>query len=360
MQLAGFIQKLYCHRIPFVSYRLPHAMKPVTLAGGFFSNEQRYATSDCFVVAPFQACDTEPIRFYLPFFAIEGWEANVDFDAIYEYSEVQDVADEAPYIIRFETYKHQFNSLMHHLKAGKLKKVVLSRMEYVSMQKEADPGLLFERLCRKYPSAFAYVFYDNQGQLWLGASPETLLETDAYGQGKTMSLAATQVMHAQEPDKWHWSAKEKEEQQYVTDFIHEVLQQSGVSNIQFGETYTKTAGRLGHLCTPFSFSLPENLNPINLASKLHPTPAVCGLPVPLATSLILETEKHRRSLYTGFLGPVKSDGSSHLFVNLRCMRLSGQNAWLYAGGGLTRDSDLQQEWEETQNKLQTMKAIIQE
>lgn len=360
MHLSGFIQKLFCHRIPFVSYRLPYASEAVTLAGGFFSQDERYADSDCFVLAPFHRSGQEPLRYYLPFFAIQGWEADMDFEAINEYAEASDAPDEKPFITDFETYGRQFDSLMQYLKAGELKKVVLTRMECVSLQKDVNPGQLFEKMCRLYPSAFTYVFYDDGGQLWLGASPETLLETNEKGLGNTMSLAGTRSLETTKPHKSKWTNKEKEEQQYVTDYIQEKLQQSGARHIHSGPRFTKTAGKLAHLCTPFTFTLPEGLNPIKLALNLHPTPAVCGLPADMAKSHILRTEKHQRSLYTGFLGPVNSKGRSHLFVNLRCMQISGRNACLYAGGGLTLDSDRQQEWEETQNKLLTMKSILQE
>jgi len=94
--------------------------------------------------------------------------------------------------------------------------------------------------------------------------------------------------------------------------------------------------------------------------QLHPTPAVCGLPAMDAKRELLLTEPHERRLYSGFLGPVKNNGSAQLFVNLRCMQIIGKKAYLYAGGGLTIDSELEKEWEETKNKAETMLAVIQE
>ena len=50
--------------------------------------------------------------------------------------------------------------------------------------------------------------------------------------------------------------------------------------------------------------------------------------------------------------------TSHLFVNLRCMQIKGQNALIYVGGGVTKDSNAKDEWEETVNKAQTMLCVL--
>jgi isochorismate synthase len=49
---------------------------------------------------------------------------------------------------------------------------------------------------------------------------------------------------------------------------------------------------------------------------------------------------------------------THLYVSLRCMKITGNDCTLYAGGGLLRDSVLDQEWHETEVKMQTMKALF--
>jgi len=47
-----------------------------------------------------------------------------------------------------------------------------------------------------------------------------------------------------------------------------------------------------------------------------------------------------------------------LFVNLRCMKLKDGNARIFMGGGITKDSNAADEWVETVNKAQTMKAVL--
>ena len=57
------------------------------------------------------------------------------------------------------------------------------------------------------------------------------------------------------------------------------------------------------------------------------------------------------------MGPLQTP-STHLYVSLRCMNIEGNIYHLYAGGGLLRDSTLEQEWQETEAKLETMRRCL--
>src|SRR6202021_687877 len=98
----------------------------------------------------------------------------------------------------------------------------------------------------------------------------------------------------------------------------------------------------------------------NLVSELHPTPAVCGIPLNDATQFIKETEGYDRGYYTGFLGPCNMDGKTELYVNLRCAELFADCINLYVGGGITKDSIPENEWEETEMKSKTLLSALEE
>jgi isochorismate synthase len=50
--------------------------------------------------------------------------------------------------------------------------------------------------------------------------------------------------------------------------------------------------------------------------------------------------------------------ATSLFVSLRCMHIDHTSLHLYAGGGLLPQSREQTEWDETENKLNTMKRLL--
>ena len=57
------------------------------------------------------------------------------------------------------------------------------------------------------------------------------------------------------------------------------------------------------------------------------------------------------------MGPLGTD-ETHLYVSLRCMNIDHDTCHLYAGGGLLKDSILEQEWQETEAKLETIRKVI--
>lgn len=277
------------------------------------------------------------------------------------------------------------------IKKGKFKKVVLSRKE-VLHSANLDAIKLFQKLLKNYPEAFVYLMYHPQVGTWLGASPEKLLEVER-NRFKTMALAGTQKY--KDTMDVDWGEKERKEQQIVTDTILDNIKDS-ITNIKTSGPFTTRAGALLHLRTDIAGEIISDkgnsrtdamlgistVNPKNLKriiTALHPTPAVCGLPKNESRNFILENENYDREFYTGFLGEinmlqeVKRSSNrrnqenqayssfvpkTSLFVNLRCMKITSGSAEVFVGGGITKESVPEAEWEETQNKAGTMKAVF--
>jgi isochorismate synthase len=93
---------------------------------------------------------------------------------------------------------------------------------------------------------------------------------------------------------------------------------------------------------------------------LHPTSAVCGMPMEKSLAFLRAHEGYDREYYSGYLGPVRINNESQLFVNLRCMQVSSGRARLYAGGGVLGESDPEKEWQETELKMNTLLSVIRD
>lgn len=257
-----------------------------------------------------------------------------------------------------ETHIHLVKKGIEAIENDAFKKVVLSRKEEVS-NVEIDIFETYEKLLQSYPNAFVYVWFHPAIGLWFGATPETLLniESNCF---TTMALAGTQVYKENETP--NWNQKEIEEQQFVTDYLVTKLSHFS-KDLKLSETETVKAGSLLHLRTEVQGKL-KNSNGdslFGLVDLLHPTPAVCGLPKETAKQFILDNEDYNRSYYTGFLGEINmgiSNNDAQLFVNLRCMEIKKNKAIIYVGGGITKESDPQKEWEETIAKSNIMLSVI--
>ncbi|MBZ4033463.1 isochorismate synthase [Flavobacterium sp. 17A] len=244
------------------------------------------------------------------------------------------------------------------IKNEEFKKVVLSRSEEVSLA-EFDFIETFQHLVQLYPATFCYCFFHPKIGLWMGATPEKLLKANENA-FETMALAGTQKDNKE--TEIVWQQKEKDEQQFVTDFIVKRLREFTAS-VVVSEPYSLKAGSIWHIKTDISGVLKENSTLEEVIDTLHPTPAVCGLPKKKSKTFILENENYDRTFYTGFLGELNStfageNASSDLFVNLRCMQIQEEKAILYMGCGITKESIPEKEWEESVNKSMTMKRVL--
>ncbi len=252
----------------------------------------------------------------------------------------------------FEEYSRQFNLLMSAMKSGNAQKVILSKLKVVDIESKTDFTKVFKALCDKYKHAFVYLFHFPPFGTWMGASPEVLLKKD-HKNYETVSLAGTKA----NTQKRDWTDKEIEEQAIVSRYVRDVLTTQNIDYTQEGPA-SVDAGNVSHIKTVFNFSAKGNITG-DLVKQLHPTPAVCGLPAPKAKELILSTEQHHREYYTGFLGPQNMNEQTSLFVNLRCMKLTRSKLVLFVGGGLTVDSELKLEWDETEYKAKTLLSVLE-
>lgn len=233
---------------------------------------------------------------------------------------------------------------------NEFRKVVLSRKE--SLKKESFNILsAFKKLLYAYDNAFVYVWFHPKIGLWMGATPETLLKIKG-NTFETMSLAGTQVY--KENEEIIWKAKELDEQQLVTDYVLQKLLLV-CESVNTSKVETIKAGSLIHLKTKIKGKIKDH--PSSLIHVLHPTPAVCGFPKDESKKFILKNEEYDRKFYTGFLGELNMP-NSELFVNLRCMEIEKKRINIYVGGGITKDSNPEKEWDETVAKAKTMKNVF--
>ncbi len=352
MNIFKKVANFYNKQLPFVVYRKPNADE---VSGLFLEDDTVYHTENFtesgFVFSPF---DSEEKSVLLP---IEKSEFITEKLLLVEEFLIKNdfEIDESSK----ENHIHLVEKALDVINEKVLQKVVVSRKELVALS-DFDLLIIYKKLLQTYKNAFVYVWFHPKVGLWLGATPETLLDVkDAFF--KTMSLAGTQVFNGVE--NVVWKSKELEEQQLVTNFISSQLNDIA-SNLQVDKTETIKAGSLLHLRTKVEGELNNKSTLKKLIRALHPTPAVCGLPREKAKEFILKNENYNRSFYTGFLGELNLEHTkehlknSSLFVNLRCMSIENNTASIYIGGGITKDSNAKKEWEETVAKSKVMKRVL--
>lgn len=252
---------------------------------------------------------------------------------------------------------------IQEIENGVLEKIVPSRYKEVKLNAPLDGVSTFLSLCAKHPTAFVSIFSSAQTGTWYGATPELLVSVDRESKFRTHALAGTLPYS---PDinlkSVAWTQKEIEEQAMVCRYIINCFKKIRVREYQEHGPQTMVAGNVMHLKTDYMIDMKE-VNFPQLGSVmlklLHPTSAVCGMPLEAAIAFLQANEGYAREFYSGYLGPVNFQQESYLFVNLRCMQVLENAVRLYAGAGVTIDSNPEKEWEETEMKMKNMMGVIE-
>ncbi len=356
----------------FAIYRLPYADHAVIMRQTVDDPEPLHSCLELngrqgFVLAPFQVTDSQPIWLIRP---DEVQEIPLqDHCSMFDHQRSMINPEHSMVLGGHSSFNDQslsrrryaidFANFHAQLQQGAFRKIVLSRCVDETVEPTSDPQELFWRACACYPRLFVAMVSLPQTGIWLTATPEILLDGGG-DRWRTVALAGTMRLENDslqgEGEDVRWSPKNIQEQRYVATYMAECLEQFTTDFHEEGPN-TVRAANLVHLRSDFDFSLSDTSRLGDLLHALHPTPAVCGLPKRAAFDFIIRNEAQSRQYYSGFMGPLAPASETHLYVSLRCMHI--QNGYhLYAGGGLLKDSIEEQEWLETEAKLETMRKIL--
>ena len=339
----------------FALYRLPHEDHATLIRQTEGEPAEYHSCVELngrrgFVMAPFQISEKQPILLIRPD-SVET--VLVDSGFRESRGQVPDSHISQEYAIDFANFHSQ-------LVSGTFRKIVLARCADETSPDDIPPLELFQRACMLYPRMFIALVSTEKSGCWLTATPEILLEGKAEA-WRTIALAGTMKLEGEqlngEGETVRWSTKNIQEQRIVATYITECLEQFTGDFHEEGPR-TVRAANLVHLRSDFTFVLPDNQHLGDLLHTLHPTPAVCGLPKRETFEFITHNEYTPRRYYSGFMGMLDPAAETHLYVSLRCMNIEGNRYHLYAGGGLLKDSQEEQEWAETEAKLETMRRCI--
>ena len=257
---------------------------------------------------------------------------------------------------------------------GDLEKVVLARSLEVETDEPFVPASVLASLRRVHAASTIFAV-ERDDAVFLGASPECLVRI--VGDEVETAAVAGSAPRGRSPEAderfgraLRESKKEQEEHAVVVREIEAVLREV-CDDVDHPEAPALLAlDGIQHLQTPFRARLrpdgrdggDEGGRPhlIELAGRLHPTPAVGGTPREAAREWIRDREALERGWYAGGVGFVGANGDGELHVGLRSGLLEGAHARLFAGAGIVGASEPADELAETRLKLRTLLSQLTE
>jgi len=115
--------------------------------------------------------------------------------------------------------------------------------------------------------------------------------------------------------------------------------------------------RVQHLMTGIEGELNKDISDQEILECLHPTPAVGGYPQDKAKELIAEIEPFDRGWYSGPVGWISKD-SADFAVAIRSGLITKNKLRIYAGAGIVKGSDPDNEWNEIESKIATFLKVL--
>jgi menaquinone-specific isochorismate synthase len=260
---------------------------------------------------------------------------------------------------QLEAWRTSVALALEAIAASRLDKVVLARQALVQAARPFPRADLLRRL-RARAGAVAFVFASGG---FVGASPELLVRrrgrvATSRPMAGTVPRGATEAAEASGLARLTGSAKEAVEHRLVVDAVAEGLAKVA-DRVEVAPPEVVRLATVAHLATEVTAELTEPLpSALELAGRLHPTPAVGGSPRDAAMAAIAALEPFDRGRYAGPVGWVDAAGDGEWAVALRCATLAGRHARLVAGAGIVPGSDPDAEWAETEHKLAAMLEVL--
>jgi menaquinone-specific isochorismate synthase len=251
------------------------------------------------------------------------------------------------------------NDAVAAIKGGRLRKVVLARDLQVWSKSELEPRALAQRLAQRFPECFTF-FCDGL----IGATPELLVRRrGSRVESTVLAGSAPRGATPQQDDRLGHSllasVKDLDEHTPAREAVEEVLAALCSSLEIDPEPWLLRLANVQHLATGLRGTLTGRPSALEIAGRLHPTPAICGTPTSDARELIETLEGLDRARYSGPVGWVSAEGDGEWGIALRCAELAGDRARLFAGAGIVADSLPEDELEETRIKLQAMQSALE-
>lgn len=248
------------------------------------------------------------------------------------------------------------------IRGGSLEKLVLARRMEVRGPRRFDIPRLLAILGHAFPST-QIIHLRRNGTSFVAATPERLLcqrgrslEVDAIA--GTAARGGTKTLDAALASQLFQSEKNLYEHRIVVAAIRGALNGCCAGIEVPGAPGLMQLNNAMHLWSPIRAQLRNGTNLFQLAERLHPTPATNGHPRGPAMQWLQNHESFQRGWYTGAAGILDPDLTGELWVLLRCARIRGDRAELFAGAGIVPGSDAETEWAETEVKLSAMLSAL--
>jgi para-aminobenzoate synthetase component I len=219
----------------------------------------------------------------------------------------------------------------------------------------------YRTLRRVNPAPFG-AFFDVPGAPVLSTSPERFLRVSAAGEVETRPIKGTRARgvgpehDAALGQALTESAKDRAENLMIVDLMRNDLSRvCAPGSVRASELFAlERYATVHHLVSTVVGSLAPGFDAFDLLRAAFPGGSITGAPKLRAMEIIAELEPSRRGVYCGSLGYWSTTGEMDTSIAIRTAVVRDGRIYFSAGGGIVADSDPEQEYQETLDKVRSM------
>ena len=259
-----------------------------------------------------------------------------------------------------EQHRMNIRKGIRHCLRGDTFQVVLSRR--FIQRYEGDDFKLYRALRSINPSPYLF-YFDFGGFRIFGSSPETHCKIE-NGVASIDPIAGTVHRNGNKEKDMELAKalladpKENAEHIMLVDLARNDLSRNckhvKVEFFKEPQYYSHVI----HLVSRVSGVLEERTNPIKTFIDTFPAGTLSGAPKVRAMQIISELEPHNRGAYGGCVGFIGLDGSLNQAITIRTFVSRNNELWFQAGGGIVAKSNVENELQEVNNKLEALRKAI--
>ncbi|WP_246277117.1 isochorismate synthase [Neobacillus endophyticus] len=255
-------------------------------------------------------------------------------------------------------WKESVSAVVKELTNGPLKKVVLARELRLIFSNPVETENVLKNLNHQQHESFIFAF-ESKGDCFIGASPERLIKKQGNEVFSTCLAGSIPRGTTAKEDQTlgHVLLNDQKnliEHQYVVEMIKEALTGACDEVIIPEKPQLMKIRDIQHLYTPVIGKCDLDTSLLRLVERLHPTPALGGLPKEEAIEKIRQVEDLDRGFYAAPIGWLDYGNNGEFAVAIRSGLIQGKEASLFAGCGVVADSDPESEFQETGLKFRPM------
>ncbi|MGR9048995.1 isochorismate synthase [Halobacillus faecis] len=261
-----------------------------------------------------------------------------------------------------EAWKKSVKKATEDITAGLMEKVVLARELRVTFKEDVHITAVLKALADTQPNSYIFC-YESEGDYFIGATPERLAkvvdrELVSTCLAGTVPRGRTEQEDLKLGEELLGDPKNRQEHQFVVEMIKEAVEAcSSQVEVPNGPVLYPLRN-LQHLYTPVKAVLDQGYTLLDVIEKLHPTPALGGMPQQVSVEYIRTHETLNRGWYAGPIGWFDAQDNGEFAVAIRSALIQQKEASLFAGCGVVEDSDPEAEYAETAVKLKPMMDVL--